>query len=475
MMPLFQSKKSLRPSLLLTLLIIILGLGKLIFFIVGTSGQISKIFEPDSSSYINTALAFQETGQFAVSLEKLEIAQTQRTPGYPLFISTMLLLFSDYEGIIIAQILLSLGTIILTYFLVIQFWSPSIALLSAGLLSLDIPSFVNSQQILTDTLFTFLLTGSVLTGIYAFKKPSRVFFCLQSFLLACATLVRPISYYLIIPLLIIFLITWRNKLRWAFKKIFQVMIIFLLPWIIFIGGWQSRNYFSAGTAEFSTIQGVNLLFYRGAGIIALREGITFQEAQEMLGYRSYRELYPETASWSQAQLLEHWKHEGISLIQQHPGIFLHIQLHGLMKMILDPGDYMFWGYLENSHEQTGPLRDLFELLPGAYFKKWICERTGLFLFFAFAETYLLIIYTGTLFSLWQLQKHHNVPSSDIHIFLWSIIIYFFAISAGPEAYARFRIPIMPFLCVYAGHGIFHGAIVKLNKISFRRKTCQSSF
>ena len=57
-------------------------------------------------------------------------------------------------------------------------------------------------------------------------------------------------------------------------------MVSISPWIILVGGWQLRNYLITGKAEFSYVQGANLLFYRGAGIVAQRDSISFKEAQE---------------------------------------------------------------------------------------------------------------------------------------------------------------------------------------------------
>ncbi|PID58121.1 hypothetical protein CSB45_05390 [candidate division KSB3 bacterium] len=449
---------------LLMLLIFFLGLAKLGFFLAGTSAAADTIFAPDSSSYIHTAQALQKNGTCSVSVEQPERPQLLRTPGYPLFIRIFLPCSSTYRALIIVQILLSLGTIVLAYFLALQFWPPAAALLSAGLLALDIASFVNSEQILSDTLFTFLLTGSVLIGVYALKSPHVLLITFHSILLACATLVRPISYYLIPALLILFTAHWAWKRNWSRKSIFLGGSLLLLPWMLLVGGWQVRNYLVAGTGEFSTIQGVNLLFYRGAGIIALRDSISLEDAQTALGYGHYTASHPEMTDWSQGQLAAHWKHEGMGLIRHYPGLFLKSQFHGLIKMLFDPADYMFWKFLGNYSEQTGPLRDFFELSAAAYWTKWVRERSSLFLSFVLAESYLLLMYAGSLFSLCWIQRH-RADWGYHHIFIWSVIIYFLLLSAGPEAYARFRIPLMPVLSVYAGHGIFRGAF-KVSKIFF---------
>ena len=75
------------------------------------------------------------------------------------------------------------------------------------------------------------------------------------------------------------------------------------------------------------------------------------------------------------------------------------------------------------------------------------------LLLAGASGYLLIVYAGLAAAMWRVMRRKpSLPDIMPHLFLWTIILYFFAISAGPEAYSRFRIPVMPLLCVYAAYG-----------------------
>jgi hypothetical protein len=48
-----------------------------------------------------------------------------------------------------------------------------------------------------------------------------------------------------------------------------------------------------------------------------------------------------------------------------------------------------------------------------------------------------------------------------HAFVGWVLLYHVLVAAGPEAYARFRVPIMPLLALYAGRG----AIVAVAKLA----------
>jgi len=452
---------------LLVLIVIVAGICKISVFLMVYTDDPSRIFSPDSASYVNTARAFLKTGRFAISPDRPDSPQVVRTPGYPFFIASIFFVFGDekYPPLIITQLLLSLGTIIVTYRIVALIWGANVAVVSALLLTLDLPSFISSQQVLTETLFTFVLSVAIFSVIYTLRKPQHVVFLAVSHgvFLSFAILIRPIAYYLIVPIIVTFVLILRTSLALQWRKIGIAVMMLIIPWIILVGGWKLRNYSITGKAEFSYIQGVNLLFYRGADIIAQRDGIPFNEARQHLGYENYREVYPETRNWSNAQLSQHWKREGLRLICQYPGLFLKSQIWGAVKMMLGPGEHTFLAYVSDYREETGPGRDFFKLPLNVYMQKWIIDKTGFFIFFLLAENYLILLYSSIIFSLWQLIRAKKDSSSGyrekknemgIHLFIWILILYFIAISAGPEAYSRFRVPIMPLLSIYAGHGIY---------------------
>ena len=460
---------------LLLLLLFAGGLCKIILFLMAHTAAPSGIFSPDSASYLDSARAIVSTGRFAVSPEQPDAAQIMRTPGYPLFLAFFFLLFGEnYFPIIFAQIVLSLGTVLAIYLLAARLWMRDVGLLAALFLSLDLSSWLSTQKILTETVFTFCLSIAMFCGIQALCHPqlqkglctpaAKAWLFLHGILLAGATLVRPITYYAIIPLLVMFLVIWRTYYGFSRKTIFNLTMLLLLPWIMLVGGWQLRNYHAAGTTDVSGIAAQNLLFYRGADILAQREGISFAEAQKQLGYQHYSQRHPETADWPPAQLQQHWKREGLRLICQHPLFFVKSQIFGLIKILLGTGEQSFLTYIGlsefPSREGTGvgsvpggPLRDIFKLPFAGYWQRWGKQHPWLVFLFFFTGFYLIMLYACMSFALWCLFRTGSRLFRSAHLILWCLMLYLLFVSAGPEAYSRFRTPLMPFFSLYAGYGL----------------------
>ena len=454
-----------RAGLGIVLLLVALC-GVTLFFIVHATSP-NRIFLPDSASYINPAKALLYTGRFAIRPDKPDIPEIIRTPGYPLFLAGLFGIFGEtYVPVILIQILLNLGTIVMTYHMGAKLWGGRIALVGAVLLALDVSSLFSAQMVLSDTLFTFLLCLAVGKGIDVFCKPNRTMVHLVacSVLLAFATLVRPITYYLIILVMIILTTIWKLYWHQRWRKIGVFLAAVLIPWVVLIGGWQLRNYLSTGSLTFSAIQSTNLLFYRAADVIAKRDGIPLEEAQRRLGYQNYRELHPETRTWTQTQLHRRWKDEGIKIIRGHPGLLLKSELLGMVRMLFGPGEGGLLVYLGFEVKERHPGLSLFKMSPREYIRTWILKNPGQFGLFVFSISYLMVVYIGVVIALWRLIGMRDDTRRDLiknktfkgsNLFIWGITLYLVLISAGPEAYSRFRVPVMPFFCLYGGYGLYH--------------------
>ncbi len=127
-----------------------------------------------------------------------------------------------------------------------------------------------------------------------------------------ATMVRPLSNYLVLPLGVGFL-AWMivSKVKW--KAILLRLLFFVIPFLLIVGGWQARNYLLTGDASLSQIEAYNLLAYRAADIIALRDGVSIESARQSLGVN-----HPEIRTSHQEIIrFDHYKERGLQIIQQY--------------------------------------------------------------------------------------------------------------------------------------------------------------
>lgn len=445
MIEFFRSHKEISK---LTLVVFIFIIVKLALFLPAYMSDQSRVFMGDSYLYQNSAQALLKLGRFSQSLAAPDAPEIVLTPGYPLFLAKIYSLFGIRNlPVILIQILLSAASLLLTYALARKFLHQHIALIASVLLALDPASFANSFLLLTETLFTFLLLLAAFAGVQLLQneKDSRAWAFMLGIILACATYVRPIAYYLIFPTLLgFFLYALFERLLW--KKLLVTLALIVAPWIFFIGGWQIRNFSITKSFTFSHIQGINLFDYKAPDIIARRDGITYDEARQKL-----HDALPPMEGWSEAKKLDFYAKQGFLIIRQHPLLFLEDQVYGIAKMMLLPHTSALFRFFEIPYESESyiPL-DLFKLPINKYIQKWIYGHPLQFTLFLVGEIYLLILYSSVLIALWKIFASKQIKKT-VYIWILGLLCYFLLFS---EASPRFRVPIMPYLAILSAAGLY---------------------
>jgi 4-amino-4-deoxy-L-arabinose transferase-like glycosyltransferase len=371
----------------------------------------------DTSSYERPALSLLQEGRF---LEDPDIqgffAKTfgsapptepkpmfVRTPGFPLFIAAVYGLGGHRSALIMVQILISGIGIWFTYLLGRALFSEAAGALGALVMAIDPLATWFTQVILSDTVFATMFLGCMLLAVAFLRRPNWRLAAGFGTALAAATLVRPVAYYLPVPLCVVF---W-------FGRVPKRMILgALAPVLLIVGGWQQRNLATVGTAEFSGIEGINLLAYRAASIVAWQEHVSLWSAQKQL----IRSL-PDPASLSGPEMNRAYTAAALKIIAAHEAYYLHDVARGIAVLAFGPGG-----------NHSG--------LPDIVFNR--CY-TG----------FLLLLYALIGYEAWASRR---TAESVLHGMMALMAAYIFLVSAGADTVDRYRLPAMPIIAVYAGAG-----------------------
>ena len=392
--------------------------------------------------------ALTQVGRFVVSPEQPHKPVTFRTPGYPAFLAVVYTIFGEsHVAVVVVQTILSGITIICVYFLADRLWGRTAALLSILILSLDLPSLLYAQLLMTETLFTVLLTLSMGAGVMlGLARQGRARWALVSGLcLALATLVRPISYYLVVPLVVGWLV-YGWVAGWRRKEVGIVIGLIALPSVVLVGGWRVRNYVVSGSSRFSQISNVTALYYRAAGVLARRDGVGFLQAKNRL-----KQAYPteQNTALAPASTLEEYGRVGWGIVRQHPWLFVQDQLRGLMVVLFAPGTSTFIHHFSLHAGPSAPATASSRPARDIPTTERLLASPVRLIATVYSLAYLLLVYVAVLVALWRVFR---VERRDlvVHVMLSGVIAYLPVLSAGPEAGSRFRVPIVPFLALYAG-------------------------
>jgi hypothetical protein len=342
--------------------------------------------------------------------------------------------------------LLSAFTVLLVWRLArAVFASERVALLAAWLFTFEPVSVIYSVRLLPETLFLALLLLS-LERLAVFLRDRNLWALAQAGLwLTAATFVRPVSYYLPAALALGLFIGLARVpgLRW---KAPAVLLLSVLPWLAV---WQLRNQIETGFGGFSSIVARNLYFYQAAEIEARVAHRSFIDVQSGLGYpdeQSYLARHPEQAGWDQARRVAFMRSEAARVLRAHPGTALKVQLEGAAVVAFTPCAAellrLLGVYPEDAPKRVvdeGPLRSTMRLAH---------THPGAAAVMAALEVVLLVLYL-----LAARGALRGCARREVLWLLLGVSLYFLAVSGGAQAVGRYRLPVMPVVCVFAAAGL----------------------
>lgn len=388
------------------------------------------MIESDSREYVALARNLARGHGFSQAERPPYDPEVRRTPLYP---STLAAVFAtageDVRVAAAAGLLASIATVVALVALTTRLAGAAAGPVAGLLLALDLTSGAYATQLLTEPLFALLLllallaagdprAGDVRSGVSA------------GLLTGLAALCRPIGLFFAAALLPAF--RWRAREpsrapdpgaripgpgprgRTALPVAIAIAVSAAT-----IGVWTLRNARVSGTATFTSQIATNVYLHRAAYVAARLEHRPVEAVRDDWT----RAFDSASAGWTEAQRIA-WMHEhGRSLVFAHPFVYAAVFADGIVRM------------LRPDTEILPPLAGL--------------DRAGLLWkgVEALAWAQLLLVYAlaayGASVALRRSRAAALVPLG---------VLAYFLLVAGPEMYPRFRVPMMPALCMLAAIG-----------------------
>ena len=378
--------------------------------------------QPDSASYTEFAQQIADRGLFELE------PNLGRPPGYPLFLTIVYCVSNTPLATAFVQILLSLVVAALVVWLAhkiasVNGWlQPLRAALIAGVLfATDSVSSAYTCLILSESLFTLLVTLEIAALLgwahgafhrirYVSGSSGSVLWpALAGLIAGFNAMVRPIGILFALAQLPYFWLK-RGSLPWVRCAALLLGVSCLLPAI-----WIVRNEQQVGVYAMTELNSMSLYYYRAVGVLAEVEEKPFGEVQQRVTGDFEEEARRE--GWGIEERIRQRMDRAWPILLGHPLVTAKITLKGLATMLLGPGNRLFKGF----------------------FGEGLRARVAI----GWSFLHLAVVYGLLLFALVKRWR-----SADVWLLILSLA-YFCCLSAGPEVYSRFRVPIMPILCVLA--------------------------
>jgi hypothetical protein len=363
---------------------------------------------PDSLTYLAPARNLLRGAGF---IDAVGAVETLRTPGYPLLLAAF---GARVVPVIVLQHLLNVTIAVGIYLLTAPRLGRFVAVTAALLFAIDTPSIHYANKILSETFFTAVLMVVFALTLAVRRLP------LVGLLTGLLVLIRPVAIVYFVVLAAYFLLR-RVRVR---EVVIYVALALVLPF-----GWALRNFARTGVFTVSSISGTNLLMFRAAGTLAILDhGDDFEadrcdEAEGLVGDAD--DEIERTRHIADANELPHavraryYAKFATRVIRDHPLAFTELTLRGLLVNLFD-SRWEAMKIVSSLHESIVQIA--------------------------------IDAFTAALF-IFALIGAVALRRDDFGLLIIFTVLYFLLISAGGEAEARFRVPVVPQYAIAAAAGI----------------------
>ncbi len=415
-----------------------------------------KYHANDSIGYVALAQELVATGIFMRPDLPGEVDQRNRTyevvrtPGYPVLLIPGVWLHHVYGVTIAMQTVVSAGTAYFIFRIAMMLFNQApIALAAALLFAIDPMSVFFNRYLLTETWFTFLLTVFLYFLLRYLRQRSPRYLLAAAVLVAAGAFVRPAAYFLPIAVTL-GLLAFGFLSQVERRKIAVHALAFLVVSMSPLLAWQARNWALTGYSGFSAIADINLYYYNAGAVLALKTGVPYDELQVRMGLwglEDYFKNFPEQTHWTDAERFSFLRRSALRTLADHPYLLVKTSIQGILRFLFDPGGTKYVKLFQGESDQIqyyayvvnhGYLKTILLLLK---------ERPLMF----WANLIQAILLLGT-YLLAVIGLSRNPPANCALWTLAGVALYFILVSAGPADGPRFRVAIVPIICLFAGPG-----------------------
>ena len=380
-------------------------------------GYISFAPAPDSLDYEQIGRNLASYGVFSGSAGPPFEPDFQRMPLFPSLIALAYLLSPDRLGLgpplaIAGNVLLGSLTAALLVPLGALYGGRRVGVLAGLLLAIDLWSTLYATVLLSETAFTALLVGALLAlGRYG-RTPRPGLAAGAGLLLGLATLTRPIGVLLGLILVPVFFL---GRARQRRLPALRDAVICLSLASVVVMPWLLRARAEGGADAISTQAAINAYIDRQA-LFEASLGERTDSAALRAELQAEIERERSANGWTQQEQVRVMQERAARLFIAHPALYLTLQLRGMLHLL--------------GLDALGDRRDLRGLAD-------IVRIVGL--------VQLLLLYALAAFGLLALLR----ARWWFPVALLLLPLLYLIVLAGPEAYSRFRVPVMPAFALLA--------------------------
>jgi hypothetical protein len=410
------------------------------------SGSDWTMLSVDSPRYVELAEGLRAGCGFARLIDgHCDGPEVFRTPGYPLF----LMFIPSLRAVVAVQAFIGAALCVLVGSSVALYWGTCAGAIAELLLVLDIPTIVEGSQIMSDVLFQALLAVALFLQLWLiahdrYDGRSVVVGLVAAFLLAVDLLVRPVG--ILLPLLAPLPFLFLPRAVSLPRRMGLCLAAFALPAMV-MGGWMARNAARTGTWTLSTNVAINLYYNNAEGVVSYLSDKSFPEVMDEfareVGLPDAHDYADTPAALAPQMASRAWR-----ILLHHPIVSFILTARAFAWLVFVPDRGSLNQLLRTDAGATSYLAATEQL--GARIRQMLhSPLLTTLVALQFALIVMTWIGVGRVLASLSGKTAREVALILIPL---SVALSLMILAAGPEAYARYRMPAAPFLAMLAGIG-----------------------
>jgi 4-amino-4-deoxy-L-arabinose transferase-like glycosyltransferase len=383
----------------------------------------------DTPSYTAPADSLLKEGRF---LGMDGAPDSQRTPGYPVFLALHRLFSSSPRWPGLTQCLLDSLTAVLAAAAAVGLTAHPWAWVAGLLYALDPVAAAHAPLLITEPLFSFLL---MLCAWRLARAQGAAAIVAAGTALGLAALTRPVAVYLWLPWSLALLAYWgRRRVIWV--------VAFTAAATLPPALWCARNAAVFKAFEFSSMAGTNVYFWEAGAVLAAESPVPFQEIRIAL---EKSDIAAAPAGEGPFEASRRQRALARPILLSRPLIVLKLHAVALVKMLAGPGADLLAAVLWPG-QPLPPGNPNPHKLEGSGTRAILAQRPLLWPAVVFTLLLLGATYSLSAWGLWALEPGRRTEAA---VFFLLPAAYLAAISSWSFAYYRFRLPMIPLLAAVA--------------------------
>ncbi len=410
----------------------------------------SIILHADAKGYHQLAETLLNHQRFSYS--STGDLNTLRTPLYPIFIAASYFVFGIHPWVVLfLQALIDTLSCFILWLSIDRLFDRKTAYIAALFYALDPFMILYSTSLASDTLFVFILILSFFFFSYAINpKPKTsvlIYYSIASILLGIATLVRPLSQYIMAFIVVFILFAYRNQI----KKAFAISLISCLLFLAAISPWLVRNYNNFGEISLASVGSYALL------ILYVKPLVMDQTGLDTLAAKKYLVNEANELAISNGQIPEnlndfqkskYQKSIAIKYIKQHPIKFVEYFCIGMLHTFSNIATSEFARKLQLPVDMLDVDMKSTLNLKSVITSFFHSKSPNSLLIASVVLSYMIISYICLLSgSMIFFKQQNTIP----YIFCAGLAFYFIFIT-GTTGIARYKLPAIPFYLPFVSIG-----------------------